>query len=419
LQQNRKVTAGIIDSVRMRSPNGLSRRDCFAFGLAAAACGCAPMHGEEPTRAGQTPGTLNALAKEKGLMFGSCLGTGPSGAPRSGSLDGKRANSFEDPNIRALVIEQCGMIVPENELKWYALRKSPKEFDFRRSDILVDFAHRNGLAVRGHTLLWNNAQWFPPWVADYDFGANPRAEAERLLRQHITTVCARYDRRIFAWDVVNETIDHDTGEMRDTVFSRHLGPEVIDIAFGAARAAAPQAQLVYNDYMSWGSGNARHRAGVLRLLERLKKNGVPVDALGVQSHIGPGATEAGPSFSAGDQAEWRRFIDEAVGMGLDIVITEFDVGDQTMPADIAMRDREVAALARDYFDLMLSYPQLRYAMAWCLVDRYSWLQERWPRADGLPKRPCPYDDLYQPKPLRAAIADAFRTAPARPPMAIA
>jgi endo-1,4-beta-xylanase len=62
---------------------------------------------------------------------------------------------------------------------------------------------------------------------------------------------------------------------------------------------------------------------------------------------------------------------------------------------------------------MLSYRQLRYVMAWGLVDKYSWLRDRLPRADGLPKRPLPYDDDYKPKPLRAAIADAFRAAPAR------
>jgi endo-1,4-beta-xylanase len=201
--------------------------------------------------------------------------------------------------------------------------------------------------------------------------------------------------------------------MRDTVFTKYLGRETIDIAFHAAREAAPRAQLVYNDYMSWGPGNAKHRAGVLDLLERLKKSGVPVDALGVQSHIGPGATDAGASFGADDQREWRQFLDAVKGMGLDIVITEFDVGDQTLPADIAVRDRAVAALGRDYFDLMLSYPELRYVMAWGLVDRYSWLENRWPRADGMPKRPCPYDDNDRPKPLREAIADAFRAAPAR------
>jgi endo-1,4-beta-xylanase len=52
-------------------------------------------------------------------------------------------------------------------------------------------------------------------------------------------------------------------------------------------------------------------------------------------------------------------------------------------------------------------------MAWGLVDKYSWLRDRWPRADGLLKRPNPYDDTYQPKKLRGAIADAFRDAPAR------
>ena len=78
------------------------------------------------------------------------------------------------------------------------------------------------------------------------------------------------------------------------------------------------------------------------------------------------------------------------------------------------RDAAVADLARRYFDVMLSYPQLRYVMAWGLVDKYSWLQGRWPRADGLAKRPNPYDDDYRPKPLREAIAAAFRAAPPRP-----
>jgi len=390
----------------------LDRRECLALGLAALAAGSGNARANAPTD------SLNALAKEKGLLFGSCLGTGPSGAASTVAFEGSRSKSFDDPAVRALMVSQCGMMVPENELKWYVLRPSPGEFDFRRADILMAFAAEHKLAVRGHTLLWNTDKWFPPWVLSHDFGPRPATEAERLLREHITTVCKRYATRIFAWDVVNETIDPETGKMRDTIFTRHLGPEVIDIAFHAAREAAPHAQLVYNDYMSWGPKNATHRDGVVALLERLKTNGVPVDALGVQSHIGPGATDADASFSADDRREWRRFLDHVTGMGHDVVITEFDVGDQTLPADVAVRDRDAAALARDYFDLMLGYKELRYVMAWGLVDRYSWLEDRWPRADGLPKRPCPYDDHCQPKPLRDAIAGAFRAAPRRTPMEI-
>ena len=385
--------------------NDLSRRTVLACSAATAALATFPA-------LASAPDSLNGLAAAKGLRFGSCLGTGPSGAPRQPGVTGARANQFDDPRLRELFIRECGVLVPENELKWYSLRKTQDAFDFARADKLAAFAADNSLLLRGHTLLWNRDEWMPDWVKTYDFGSRPGTEAERLLTEHIKTVAGRYP-QIFAWDVVNETISPETGGMTQSVFTKFIGPEVIDIAFHVAREAAPKAQLVYNDYMSWGPGNATHRAGVLALLERLKKNNVPIDALGVQAHIGPGASATTPKLSADDETEWRKFLDAATAMGLDLVITEFDEGDQNLPADIAVRDAAVAEVARHYLDVMLSYKQLRYVMAWGLVDKYSWLRERWPRADGLPKRPLPYDDDYRPKPLHEAIAAALRAAPAR------
>jgi endo-1,4-beta-xylanase len=58
-------------------------------------------------------------------------------------------------------------------------------------------------------------------------------------------------------------------------------------------------------------------------------------------------------------------------------------------------------------------------LCWGLMDTHTWLQGRNPRADGLPKRPTPYDNHYQPKPLRDAMAAALRAAPPRKPSAIA
>jgi endo-1,4-beta-xylanase len=212
--------------------------------------------------------------------------------------------------------------------------------------------------------------------------------------------------------VVNEGIDEKTGELRLTPMAKAMGPDFIEFMFNTAHAAAPHAKLVYNDYMSWHANNALHRAGVLKLLERLKKNNVPVDALGVQSHIGADP-DGNFTIAKADEIAWRHFLDEVTGMGLDLVITEFDVNDRYLPAPIATRDADVAALGRAYLDMMLSYKQLRYVMAWGLVDKYSWLQETTARKDGLPKRSTPYDDNFQPKLLRNAIADAFRAAPMR------
>ena len=140
---------------------------------------------------------------------------------------------------------------------------------------------------------------------------------------------------------------------------------------------------------------------------------MPIDALGVQSHIGSGNSDDSVGFDTAREANWRRFMDEVTGMGLDIVISEFDVHDKNLPADIPSRDQAVAELARRYLDLMFSYPQTKDVLAWGMVDSYSWLQGNWPRADGIAKRPTPYDANYQPKPLRQAIADAFMAAPVR------
>ncbi|HEY0314119.1 MAG TPA: endo-1,4-beta-xylanase [Allosphingosinicella sp.] len=378
----------------------VTRRDSLLLGAGAlAAAAAAPLHAAP---AATPKPSLNAVAKRRGRRFGSAVGMG-----RPHHVEG----AFADPRYRAVVAGECGLIVPENELKWSWVQPAPGVFDFSGGDRLLAWATAHGLALRGHNLVWHHPKWWPAWVTNHDFGARPSSEAERLLTTHIDTVCRRYGSRIGSWDVINEAVDAQTGEMRETVFSRAMGgrpDDVLDLCFRTARAAVPHCQLVYNDYMSWEPGNEKHRNGVLRLLERLKKRGTPVDALGVQSHIGSGNNEGDPSiFGPHDERTWRRFLDDVTGMGYQLLITEFDVNDRGIKGDIAQRDRAVADYARAYLDLMLSYPQLGDVLAWGMTDDRSWLQERPPRADALPKRPCPYGADYRPKPLRTAIAAAF------------
>ena len=374
----------------------LSRRQALVLGLAAAAT---------PAFADPAPGpSLDALARAKGLSFGSAIGTG---------VKGPRTASFDDPRYRAIMTAECGVMVCENEMKWYALRPDANTFTFERADRLAAFATENHMALRGHNLLWQRPDYFPKWFASLDLGARPATTLEQLLTTHIRTVCTHFP-QVVSWDVVNETIDHDTGLMRETVFTKYLGPEVIDIAFHAAREAAPHAQLVYNDYMGWEVGNERHREGVLRLVGELRGRKVPVDALGVQSHIGTNNPDQFDGFGKSQPDQWRAFLDGVTGQGLDLVVTEFDVNDMGLPTDFAARDKAVADYARAYLDIMLSYTQTKAVLAWGIVDSYSWLNSFKPRADGTLKRPTPYDAGYQPKLLRTAIADALRFAPARP-----
>jgi endo-1,4-beta-xylanase len=247
-------------------------------------------------------------------------------------------------------------------------------------------------------------------VASHDFGARPAGAAAQMLSDHVASVCRRYRNRILSYDVVNEAVDNQTGLLRETALSKAMGgvEPLLDLAFHTAWQNAPGAQLVYNDFMSFEPGGEAHRSGVLRLLEGFRKRQVPVDALGVQAHIGPSGPEA--RFGSREERDWRAFLDAVVAMGFDLLITEFDVSDRSLPADIARRDRAAAEYARPYLDLMLGYPQLGDVLAWGLADRYSWLLGRALRADGLPKRPCPYDSALRPKPLREAIAASLKGA---------
>jgi endo-1,4-beta-xylanase len=85
------------------------------------------------------------------------------------------------------------------------------------------------------------------------------------------------------------------------------------------------------------------------------------------------------------------------------------------PADdeLATRDAAVAAYAKAYLDLMLSYRQTKEVLAWGMVDKYSWLRGTGMSEAKRAKRPLLYDDHAKAKPLREAVAAALRAAPAR------
>ena len=354
--------------------------------------------------AAPSPG-LDRLAQGGRRRFGSAVAWNREG----------RGMSVTNPRYAQVLRAECGIIVPENELKWQAIRPAPGVFDFRAMDAIAAWANGNAMDLRAHVLLWHRPEWFPDWLNTYDFGANPVREAERLLVEHIDLVTARYGGQIKSWDVVNEAIDHDARAPIQTSLSRAMGSAeaVIDLAFHTARERLPDAQLVYNDYMSWEPAHGRHVTDVLRLLEGMKKRGTPCDALGIQSHIEMFEIDPATGVGPYDEAGWRRFLDEVTGMGYRLLITEFDVKDAALPSDIAARDRIIAEYAERYFDVMFDYADhLDDVLVWGMVDAFNWLQYFQPaaRPDGLEVRGAPYDSDYRPKPMRETLAGAFRAA---------
>ena len=341
--------------------------------------------GQAPTLADVNgPRSLRAAAAAHGLLVGCAVN--PS------KLDG-------EPDYAKTVAEQANIVVAENAMKWAALRPAPDQFDFRGADDIMVFALTHDQRVRGHNLCWHEA--LPAWFAT----TVNRDNATHYLTQHITTVAGRYAGKIHSWDVVNEAVDVKSGRpdgLRSSPWLELIGPGYIELAFRTARAADGHALLTYNDYgIELDTPDQIDKRGqVLMLVRRLRARGVPIDVVGVQSHLTAGDPLPGEGL--------LRFVRELASMGLQVFITEMDVNDRNLPEAVEQRDAAVAAVYRSYLEMMLAEPNVNVALTWGITDRYTWLSgAKHGRPDGRPERPLPFDYDYQPAPAffaeRAAI----------------
>ncbi|VEP16413.1 Beta-xylanase [Hyella patelloides LEGE 07179] len=344
----------------------------------------------DPIAIGET--SLKERAAAKGLIYGA--------AARNVEL---KNNQFS-----ASVIQECGMMVPKWEFRWNWLNPSPDNFNFSQTDLMVKWAMTQGMLLRGHTLIYH--QSMPKWFRE----RVNRQNVEQIFLQYIQKVVGHYAGQIHSWDVANETIfppDEDPNNLRKTKWAKWLGLDYFDLVFHAAAAADPQALLVLNE--DWinpdtDEGEAK-RVAVLKLLEKLKSQEIPIDALGMQSHIW--AKDQAPL----NQKKIRTFVSEVAQLGLKIIITELDVNDRHLPKDILVRDRLVAQAYSDYLSAVLDEPAVIAVNTWGLSDRYTWLAhpKRGARDDGASTRPLPLDEQFNRKLAWYAMANAFDNAPNR------
>jgi endo-1,4-beta-xylanase len=287
------------------------------------------------------------------------------------------------------------VLVPENEMKLYALEPQQNVFDFGAADALVRFAHSNRMQVRGHVLV-DNSQ-FPDWLAQGHF---TRDQLIAILRTHILTVVGHFRGQVVAWNVVNEGIANDGG-IRDNLWSRVIGPDYIGMAFTWAHQADPAAKLFYNDFGADGI-NAKSD-GIYALVQNLKRRDVPIDGVGLEMHLG---LQIHPQVDD-VVANMNRF----GALGLEVAITELDV--RIQDGGGSMHDR-LLAQAQIYRDMALACHRSHACMnfiTWGFTDRYSWI----PQATGHADAPLLFDANYQPKPAYAAVVGVLAVPPAAAP----
>ena len=280
---------------------------------------------------------------------------------------------------------EFNMLTAENVMKWSLIHPEPDRFNFCPADVLTAFAAANGMAIRGHTLVWH--QQIPGWLESLG-----REELTRVLRRHILAVVGRYRGLIREWDVVNEAVGDD-GSLRDSVWLRTLGEEYLDLAFRWAHEADPSARLFYNDYGAETLNLKSDR--IYALVAGMLARGVPIHGVGFQAHVGidPGLRPA----RAAVLANLARFRD----LGLETNFTEVDVRVR-LPADgnkLAVQ----AEVYRDLLEVCLEVGSCASFVTWGITDAHSWV----PGFFGGYGAALPFDAEYRPKPAYHALMEAL------------
>jgi endo-1,4-beta-xylanase len=322
--------------------------------------------------------TLRAAADARGLRIGAAVNMSP----------------FRNEAIYTQTLgREFNMLVAENAMKFDAMHPAQNTYNFTDADALVAYAEANDMVVRGHTLVWHSQ--IPGWLTGGNF---TRDQVIAIMRDHIMTVVGRYRGRILAWDVVNEAVSDNNGQMRtDSFWHQRIGPEYIAMAFQFAREADPNAILYYNDYSAEGSG-AKSDA-VFNLVSGLVSQGVPIDGVGWQMHqINP--------FRI--QQAHRTNAQRLGSLGLEVSITEMDVR-ISLPTT-AQELSEQALAYRDLVEFCLAQPNVKTLVTWGFTDKYSWIPGFFSGfGDALI-----FDMNYQPKPAYTSMLSALGAPP--PPL---
>ena len=311
------------------------------------------------------------------------------------------AAQLEIPAQRELILKHFSSITAENAMKPEEIQPVEGVFDFKDADKIVEFAQDNGIAVRGHTLIWHKQ------VPDWFFLENGEEVSKEKLREriktHITEVMQHYKGQIYAWDVVNEPIDGDMpdGLLRNSWFNI-LGEEYIELAFRYAREADPDAKLFLNEY---DTSNANKRTAIVNLVKRLQEKGVPIDGIGMQMHI---------SLENPALEDFEKTLKEFSELGLEIHITEMDVSvyeDKTGSAKYKSDEmlNEQGHRVKDLFAIIDKYKEhITSITFWGTTDEYTWLRYYFTsRKDW----PLPFDEDQNPKPFFWGMVDPSKLAP--------
>lgn len=232
---------------------------------------------------------------------------------------------LQNPEYAAFILKNFSSITAENAFKQPAINPSEGVWNFAEADTIANFCRENGLKLRGHCLVWGG---LGSWMSrDSEGNLVSKEVYYERLREYITVMLTRYGDIIHVWDVVNEPFGYDKkdGEFKDNDLYQICGEEYITKAFEIAHEVDPTAVLCLNECKI--VNNNMKQKYLLKYLEKWINEGVPISAVGIQGHWDTFELNENPR-------RLQKVIDKLYALGVDIQVTEVDIGISANKDDI-------------------------------------------------------------------------------------
>lgn len=240
----------------------------------------------------------------------------------------------------------------------------------------------HGVRVKGHPLVWHTLA--PQWLMDLS-----DTEVEATIRDRITRDVSAFAGVVDLWDAINEAVILPVFTAEENAVTRLAQTrgriELIRLAFETAREANPSARLVLNDFDL--------SEDYERLIAECLDAGIPIDAIGLQTHMHQGFR--------GEERIWS-VLERFARFGLPLQLTETTLlsGDLMPPEIVDLNDyiveswpstpegeaRQADELVRHY-RTVVAHPAVESLTYWGLTDDGAWLgaPSGLVRADGTRK----------------------------------
>ena len=225
-------------------------------------------------------------------------------------------------------------------MKWRPTEPSEGDMETEIPDKMIEWAQSYGKTVRGHALLWAKRSNNPDWVQTL-FGEDLKTAIFNRVESAIKHY-EEYD--VPHWDVINEMVDE--GAENHTFYMDHTGDhDIRQKIFKHAKSISPDTLFFVNDY-----GIILDKYGRFLLYQQqirsLLASGAPIDAIGLQSHIGGEDSVDITAIKYHVDKLWEEF-------RLPIWVTEFDwnAGHQVDMGDHAYHAQQVD----NFYRLMFSH----------------------------------------------------------------